>query len=129
MSEYRCESCAIYCECKIPNECDFVPEVCLAQLDKQHYEPKWEKIDEPTLDTKQEKIGSGHTGACQEGCQCDVAKMGKQEKCPEYSEVEKNIIKWWREGNITLHYNSNYKGAIIGTGTMGEGGGKREKEV
>ena len=73
------------------------------------------------LDTKQEKIGSGHTGACQEGCQCDVAKMGKQEKCPEYSEVEKNIIKWWREGNITLHYNSNYKGAIIGTGTMGEG--------
>ena len=95
MSEYRCESCAIYCECKIPNECDFVPEVCLAQLDKQHYEPKWEKIDEPALDTK-------------------------QEKCPENSEVEKNIIKWWREGNITLHYNSNYKGAIIGTGTMGE---------
>jgi len=35
------------------------------------------------VDTKQEKIGSGHTGACQEGCQCDVAKMGKQEKCPE----------------------------------------------
>ena len=44
MSEYRCESCAIYCECKIPDECDFTPEVCLAQLDKQYYEPKWEKI-------------------------------------------------------------------------------------
>ena len=51
----------------------------------------------------------------------DTALDTKQEKCPEYSEVEKNIIKWWREGNITLHHNSNYKGAIIGTGTMGEG--------
>ena len=92
MSEYRCESCAIYCECKIPNECDFVPEVCLAQLDKQHYEPKWEKIDEPALDTKQEKcplcLGEKYTwekyGSMTQRINCPACNgtgtMGEEEK-------------------------------------------------
>ena len=48
-------------------------------------------LEDTALDTKQEKIGSGHTGACQEGCQCDVAKMGKQEKCPTCNGCDNNI--------------------------------------
>jgi hypothetical protein len=46
MSVYLCTSCAIYCKCEIPNECDFKPEVCLAQLDKTYYEPDWHKEEE-----------------------------------------------------------------------------------
>ena len=32
----------------------------------------------------------------------------------EFTEEEKNIIKWWRAGELTLHYKSNYKRAIVG---------------
>lgn len=48
MSEYRCSSCAILCECKVPDACDFVPLACLAQLDKDTYKPSWEKIGDNT---------------------------------------------------------------------------------
>lgn len=46
MSRYKCEACAIYCKCEIPDECDFKPEVCLAQLNKQYYEPDWIKLED-----------------------------------------------------------------------------------
>lgn len=41
MSEYNCGGCAILCQCKIPDECDFTPEGCLASF--EIVEPKWEK--------------------------------------------------------------------------------------
>lgn len=46
MSEYVCDACMILCQCKIPDECDFVPEVCLAQLDIQYWKPNWHKEEE-----------------------------------------------------------------------------------
>ncbi len=46
MSQYRCESCSIYCECKIPDECDFVPAVCLGQFKTTDETCDWEKIDD-----------------------------------------------------------------------------------
>ena len=50
MSKYRCDSCMIWCKCEIPDECDFIPEVCLAQLDKQYYKPNWTKDEEASDD-------------------------------------------------------------------------------
>lgn len=43
MSKYKCNGCTIECECEIPDECDFVPEGCLAKL--ENYETKWEGQD------------------------------------------------------------------------------------
>ena len=43
MSLYLCDSCAILCKCEIPDECDFTPKVCLAQLSVRYYEPNWHK--------------------------------------------------------------------------------------
>ena len=71
------------------------------------------KHNHTALDTKQEKIGSGHTGACQEGCQCDVAKMGKQEKCQE-------ICKHNRRGRCMQCEKEDEGKKFNGTGTMGE---------
>ena len=71
-------------------------------------------LEDTALDTKQEKIGSGHTGACQEGCQCDVAKMGKQEKCQE-------ICKHNRRGRCMQCEKEDEGKKFNGTGTMGEG--------
>ena len=46
MAEYTCNACAILCQCTIPDECDFTPMVCLAQLDEQYIQPNWHKEEE-----------------------------------------------------------------------------------
>ena len=46
--------------------------------------------------------------------ECPALKKFTDAEKGEYSEEEKNIIKWWREGMLTLHYNSTYRGAIVG---------------
>lgn len=65
-----------------------------------------------------EPIGSGHTGACKEGCQCSIAQWKRTDDKPsEYIRISRKIAEEWvnainDDGNLAQDLDNEIRKAL-----------------